>query len=146
MTGLTRALRLLQLNLAVGLFAASTLNTFDPIADGSSLRTYGSLWETATDSSGGPAILGIILLAVGSVVAVAAVALEDRGGRGPAATLAVIGILGVVMLLSKVGTTDPKPDLGPGGSMMLLLAILVIVASVTDLVTYRPAGSTQRAA
>ena len=146
MTGLTRALRLLQLNLAVGLFAASTLGTFDPVADEGSLRTYGSLWETATDPAGGPAVLGIILLAAGGVVAVASVALEGRAGRAPAVALAVIGVLGMVMLLSKVGTTDPKPDLGPGGSMMLLLAVLVVLASIADLVTYRPAQRTQRAA
>jgi hypothetical protein len=84
MTGLTRALRLLQLNLAVGLFAASTLPTFDPVSDGGLTRTYGSLWETATDSSGGPAILGLVLLAVGILVAVSSVALEERAGRWPA--------------------------------------------------------------
>jgi hypothetical protein len=47
----------------------------------------------------------------------------------------VIGVLGVFMLLTKVGTSDPQPDFGPGGSMMLLFAILVIVAAVVDLAT-----------
>ena len=86
------------------------------------------------------------IVAVGTLVAVGSVAMEDRAGRAPSVLLLVIGVLGLVMLLTKIGTIDPKPDFGSGGEMMILLAVMVVLASIADLVTYRPAQPTQRAA
>lgn len=101
---------------------------FQPVIeeDGRIVRSYGSMWET-----GGPAPLLGLLVSFVLVALLVAATLSRSDGFVLPLVIAVWTWLPLLMLTSKFGIPEPKPDLTPVGELALgLMTGLVAIAVV----------------
>lgn len=104
---------------------------FAPVVedDGRVVRSYGSMWETGGDAPALGLLASFIL--VGLLVAAT---LSRSGGFGLPLAIAVWTWLPLLMLVSKFGIRDPKPDLTPVGDLALGLMIGLMMIAVVHAV------------
>lgn len=86
--------------------------------------TYGSLWDMAARTGGGPAAIGILLMVALISCCVAATLLRFSSPGLPIA-VGVLGLIAMLMVLTKPGTGDPKPPVADGGAMMASLGFVL---------------------
>lgn len=100
---------------------------FQPVVneEGHLIRSYGSMWET-----GGPAPLLGLLVSFVLVALLVAATLREAGGPLLSLAVAAWTVLPLLMLTSKFGIPDPKPDLTPVGNLALGLMIGLIIISL----------------
>jgi hypothetical protein len=114
------------------LAVVSVVISFQPILP----PEYGTLWEMAGRESGGPAIIGVLLMG-------AMIALLGYASFRPARTtlvpgaIAVLAALIVVMLITKPGTASPRPGLTSFGDAALAVAICTFALAVSHVVRIR---------
>lgn len=100
--------------------------------------TYGSLWYMAGRDGGGPAVIGVILLAV--LVMLLLVATFRQATVVLASWMAVVAALIATMILLRPGTGDPSPSMADPGVAAVAIACCVAVLSlahVTSLLAER---------
>lgn len=93
---------------------------------------YGSLWEISARPGGGPAAIGILLMLV--LLLLLTVATFQPTWTWPLFGIVADGALITLMLLTKPGTGDPKPDLTPAGQAGLALVVLAMALCVVHAV------------
>lgn len=98
------------------------------LMDGTIEHRFGTLWETAGNPNGGPAMLGILLALI--VVVLAVIATFRPRSTGAPITISVTSVLIIIMLITLPGTGTPKPDLSAAGTAGLALAIGAFVLGV----------------
>ncbi len=115
--------------LAIGSVVLAFLPLFEDVVvvgDGWSRHSsYGSVFDMAGRAGGGPAVLGLLLLA-GMVVLLVIASFRVRSAVVPS-LLVLDAALIAVMLATKPGTGEPKPPLTDGGVAGLVLAGCVAV-------------------
>ncbi len=111
-------------------FCLSFADLFDDRIDDNRTTHFGSLWEIAGTPGGGPAILGIMLMA--SLVALLARSgLRTSRSSGWPSMIAVLSGISLIMLYVRPGTGSPRPELADGGAMLTALCwVLLVVALV----------------
>ncbi|WP_116952647.1 hypothetical protein [Jiangella endophytica] len=105
----------------------------DPETGGVASR-FGNLWETASNTNGDPAVLGIILALIMMALCLTAT-FRPRSGGLPTG-IAVVCLLIIVMLATKPGTGDPAPDLSPDGLASMAIAVFTLALSVVHAVHF----------
>lgn len=86
--------------------------------------TYGSLWDMAARSGGGPAAIGILLMVALVTCCMAATILRFSSPALPIA-IGILGLIAMLMILTRPGTGDPKPPVADGGAMMACLGFVI---------------------
>jgi hypothetical protein len=111
--------------LAIGSVVLAFLPLFDDVDitdNGTSMHSsYGTVFDMAGRRGGGPAMLGLLLLAV-LVVLLSIAAFRARSTVLPI-SLAVVAALIALMLITKPGTGVPTPNLTQAGLAGLVLTI-----------------------
>jgi hypothetical protein len=122
--------------LAIGSVTLAFLPLFKDVVvvsgTGTMSAKYGSVFDMAGRSGGGPAVIGLLLLA--GLVAALIVAVFRVPSAVLPAVIAGLAALIVLMLLTKPGTGDPTPDLTDGGLAGLVLAVCTTLLGVTHAV------------
>lgn len=97
---------------------------------------YGTLWEMAGRPGGGPAVIGALLM--GGLIALLAYA-SFRPARTSAVptAIAVLAALIAVMLITRPGTSSPRPGLTSFGDAALAVAICTLALALSHLVRIR---------
>lgn len=120
--------------IAVCLFAFLFFTLYDPVVIrydyGSEFRsTYGTVFDMATNRGGGPAMIGLLMLAY--LLAMLAVAAIRGAGIPLLASLACVSALMAVLVLTKLGTGTPAPPITDAGKagVALLIATAVLTAA-----------------
>lgn len=96
------------------------------------VTSYGSVWDMAADPHGGPAVIGLLLVAALVALLVTTI-LRPRSAAQPAG-IAISAALIAMMLLAKPGTGDPAPELSSSGLAGLVLVIGVAVLAIAHAV------------
>lgn len=113
--------------------------TFLPLWSSPDVASFDTmnLWAGAMISNTGGGIAGVGLLLALALVAILLLAtfLVERVPVAPVVA-AVLALPGLVLLLTKPYSSTPKPSLGTGGSLMLALVIIVIVAAVVHVAVW----------
>jgi hypothetical protein len=111
--------------LAVAVVGLAFLPLFEDVTVqtgyGSETTSYGTVFDMAGRSGGGPAVLGILLLATLVALLVTA-AVRGRSALLPAAITLVASVI-VLMLVTKPGTGRPTPHLSESGTAGMVLAL-----------------------
>ncbi|MPZ80234.1 MAG: hypothetical protein GEV28_07495 [Actinophytocola sp.] len=94
---------------------------------GEMTTTYGSLWHMAGRDGGGPAVIGVILLAV--LVTLLVIATFRQATVVLATWITVVAALIALMLLLRPGTGDPSPPLADTGTAGVAIACCLVVLS-----------------
>lgn len=100
---------------------------------------YGTLYEMAGRTGGGPAVLGILLM-LSLVVSLGYAALRPRYTPGVPLTITVLAAVIVLMLLTKPGTASPTPSLTPEGDAALAVAFVTTALGIAHLLQLRQAA------
>lgn len=98
------------------------------LVDGTIERRFGTLWDTALNPNGDPALLGILLAL--AVVVLAVVATFRPRSTGVPIAIAVACVPIAIMLITLPATGTPKPDLSPAGTAGLALTIAAFALGV----------------
>ncbi len=118
--------------LALGSVVIAFLPLFNDVEVGngsSTMRTsYGTVFDMAARPGGGPAVVGMMLLA--ALVGLLCVGAFRVRRVGLPVAVAVVAALIAVMLIAKPGTGTPTPDLSVGGRAGLAIAICAIVVAL----------------
>jgi hypothetical protein len=130
--------------LAVSMLTLAFLPLFEPVDSDGISTEYGTVFDMAGRQGGGPAVFGILVLAVLiGLMVTAAIRVPSR-----TIPLAIAGAaaLVIVMLITKPGTGTPTPDLsdtGQAGIALGVAAIVVAIVQVADLSRRRDVAGTQ---
>jgi hypothetical protein len=120
--------------LAIGSVVLAFLPIFNDVDityESSSLHiSYGTVFDMASRPAGGPAALGLVLLAV-LVTLLSIAAFRVRSAVLPL-SLAVVAALIALMLITKPGTGKPTPSLSDSGVAGLVLTICVSVIGIAQ--------------
>jgi hypothetical protein len=119
--------------MAIGSIMIAFLPLFEDVVVveewGTRSTEYGSVFDMAGRPGGGPAVIGVFLLA-GLVAALALAVFRVRSAVLPG-MIAGLSALIVLMLLTKPGTGDPTPDLTGSGLAGLVLAVCATLLGIT---------------
>jgi hypothetical protein len=110
--------------LGVGLLTLAWLPPLD--------QPYGTLLTMAAQPNGGPAVLGVLLLA-GLLTCLATAAVRGHTAALPA-TIAVMAAALVTLLITKPNTATPTPGLSDTGTAGLALLLTTTILSATHAV------------
>ena len=119
--------------IAIGLFCFSFATMFADQVRGNATVHFGSVWELASQASGGPTILAIMLLG-GMVALLVRVSVRPSRSSGWPLIIAVLSAIAVVMLFVRPGTGSPRPQLADGGAVLTALCAVLLVVTVVHLV------------
>ncbi|MFG2037299.1 hypothetical protein [Dactylosporangium sp. NPDC048998] len=124
--------------LALGMLALAFAPLFDRVVvlDASGAERYradyGTVFEMAGRPGGGPAQIGVVLLAA-LVACLTVAAFRVRGPVLPGASAALAAVV-ALMLITKPGTGSPAPHLTGFGAAGLALALCAVVLGVAHAV------------
>jgi hypothetical protein len=118
--------------IAVVLFVLSFFPLYDDtvVRDGdvTEVTHYGSVFELAGEDQGGPAVVGILLLAV--LIIVLAIGSARSASALLAATIAIFASLVAIMVLAEPGTGTPAPAVSDPGAAGAALTIATAVWAI----------------
>lgn len=114
------------------LAVVSVVISFQPILP----PEYGTLWEMAGRSGGGPAIFGALLMG-GMIAALGYASLRPATSAGVPVGIAVLAGLIAVMLITKPGTGTPTPGLTSFGDAALAVACCTFALALSHAVRLR---------
>ncbi|MFV0450649.1 MAG: hypothetical protein ACK5LS_00145 [Propioniciclava sp.] len=138
------AARLAYLVALTQAFTASFLELYLPRTRDNFVTVYGSLWDLAAADDGIVAKIGALTLMAALVVAlIGVIGRRWWQFRVPLLMLA-FGLGGLTMVAGRPGAGSPPPEIGPGGWLLLVAAVVCLVAAAAELVirlgdTARPA-------
>lgn len=93
---------------------------------------YGTLWETAAEPNGGPAVFAIVLAF--ALMGLCLAATFRPLVAGLPVGVSVVSALVILMLVTKPGTGDPQPDLTDAGTASLAIAVFALLLGVVHAV------------
>lgn len=118
---------------AVLVFCLSFAELFGERIDDNRTTQFGNLWQIAAAPNGGPAILGIMLLAA-LVALLARCAIRSSQSSGWPSMIAVLSGLSLIILYVRPGTGPTRPDLADGGAMLTALGWLLLIMSIVHVI------------
>ncbi|HLS14837.1 MAG TPA: hypothetical protein VK095_10020 [Beutenbergiaceae bacterium] len=129
--------------LTIAAIVLSFFEVFEPIQRDHYTGYFGSLWEIAARPAGEPARLGLLFGAITIVLIWVSVIPKLRTAVIPA-IVAAIAASCTLLLIIRPATGDPKPDLTPSGTALLVIAISVTAVAVVQCVDYAQQGRRTR--
>lgn len=119
--------------IAIGLFCFSFATMFADQVRGNATIHFGSVWELASQASGGPTILAIMLM--GAMVSLLVrVSVRTSRSSGWPMIIAALSAIALIMLFVRPGTGSPRPELADGGAVLTALCAVLLVVNVVHLV------------